>query len=277
MTPRRYDLHLHSTVSDGWVSPARVVGAARRAGLDTISLTDHDSVSGVADALGAAREQGVRVIPGTEISCSVRGAEVHLLAYGIDPDDEALRAHERRAVARRRARMEEMVRRLRESGVPVSMDEVEGVAAGASVLSRAHLARVLHEQGHAGSFRQAFERHIGRGCPGFVSLPLPSAERAIELAHAAGGVAAWAHPLSDDFEPRLSLLAGVGLDGVEAYRPEMPRAGVSRIESAARRHRLFVTGGSDWHGRPGQELGRFSVPAARLAGFLERVDVPAAG
>jgi hypothetical protein len=266
----RADLHLHSTHSDGTYTPAQLVELARRCGLSAMALTDHDTVTGVAEAVAGAGGQ-VEVIPGTEISCEYRGKELHLLGYFFRLDDEPLRTALERLAAGRSQRFWDMVERLRGVGVSLEEGEVRAMAARGA-LGRRHLAELLVASRRAGTVRDAFRRYLGEG--GRVALPkvrLPVAE-AIRLVRAAGGVAAWAHPSYDCTPETLAELARLGLGAVEAEYPTMRPSRVRELRELARRFDLAVSGGSDCHGpEPARRgVGSGTVSAAEVEALRHR-------
>ena len=266
----RVDLHLHSWVSDGELSPAEVVRQAARAGLGVIAVTDHDTAQGVVEAREEGERAGVEVIPGIEISTRVGEHELHILGYGIDPSAPSIVEHQTRAVRRRADRMQTMVERLQGLGLEISMADVEVAAGeGTKALGRPHLARALFARGHTRYYSEAFVRFIGDGGPAFVAEGFPSPADAVDAIHSAGGRAVWAHPPLDWFAEGLPGLVQSGLDGVECYRPGTGPTDVAILESGARSYDLFVTGGSDWHGPHRGPIGEFWVDGERLANALE--------
>jgi len=279
MTPdARIDLHLHSTASDGTLPPAGVVAAALEAGLTLISLTDHDTAAGVPAAIEAARGTPLTVLPGIEVSATWEKGEIHILGYGVDPAHPAMVAHGAHAATRRSARMEGMVERLREQGIQVTMEEVEAVAGeDRESLARPHLARALVASGYVEHTWEAFDRYIGDQHPAFVPTNLVSVEEALELIRQAGGVSSWAHPPEEHMDALLPRMRRAGLDGLEVYRPRAPLERVRRFERRARTVGLVMTGGSDWHGPEGAELGVFHLESAQVAPFLQLLQDSAAG
>ena len=265
----RVDLHMHSWVSDGDVAPAEVVRLARAARLDVIAVTDHDTAAGVEEAVREAAALEVAVVPGIEISTRWEAQELHILGYWIDPRSEPILEHQSRAVRRRYDRMAEMVERLRAQGLEIAMEDVEA-AAGPEVrtLGRPHLARALFARGYTRFFGEAFTRYIGEGKPAFVAEGFPLPADAIATIHAAGGLAVWAHPPPEWFEEGIPLLVKWGIDGVECFRPGLTLTDVKMFEAGARTHRLFLTGGSDWHGPQRSTLGEFWVPGERIPEIL---------
>jgi 3',5'-nucleoside bisphosphate phosphatase len=265
----RVDLHLHTWVSDGDVSPTELVRLAAASGLAVLAVTDHDTAAGVAEAQAASRSLPVAVVPGIEISTGWGDQELHILGYWIDPAAAAIVAHQEWAVRRRARRMESMVARLQEMGVAITYEDVE-LAAGPEVhaLGRPHLARALFARGQTRFYGEAFTRYIGDAGPAFVSEGFPSPQDAIELIHAAGGVAAWAHPPLEWFESGLPLLREWGLDGVECFRPGTDPTVTDLLATATREAGLFPTGGSDWHGPHRAALGTFTVDALQVRDLL---------
>jgi 3',5'-nucleoside bisphosphate phosphatase len=274
--PLRIDLHLHSTASDGTLPPEGVVGAAVAAGLDLVSLTDHDTAAGVPSALEAARGTGLRVIPGIEVSATWEGGEIHVLGYGVEVSHPDLVAHGACAGGRRVARMEAMVERLQEQGLEVTMDAVESLAGeDRESLARPHLARALQQAGYVEHTWEAFDRFIGDEHAAYVPTNLLPVEEAIELILRVGGIPVWAHPPEEAMDALLPRMRRAGLEGLEVYRPRWGIEKVKRLEARARSAGLLVTGGSDWHGPEAGELGSFSVGAEQLARFLERLGIDA--
>ncbi len=266
----RIDLHLHSTASDGSLSPTDLVKAAGAGGLHVIALADHDTTAGYAEAAVAA-EGILHVIPALEMSTMHEGSEVHVLGYFVDPADPTLMRYSDNAAEARRARMLGMLDRLASLGISVPFGDVEEVA-GPEVRSmgRPHLAKALVQRGYASTFADAFDRYIGDSGPAYLPNALLTACGAIELIHEAGGLAVWAHPRADMFERDIRRFVTWGLDGVECYRPRCDPTESLRLETVTRELGLFVTGGSDWHGPWHGRLGAFAVTQEDVATFLER-------
>jgi hypothetical protein len=266
----RLDLHVHSTVSDGSWSPEAVVRGAAAGGLDVIAITDHDTAAGFAAATAAAAGLDIQVIPALEVSSTHAGRDIHVLGYFVGPDSAAVRAHAGRATGRREERMREMLTRLAKQGIAIDYAAVEK-AAGPDrvVIGRPHLARALVAAGHATSLPDAFDRLIGDDKPAFVPTNLLTAEEAVEVVIAAGGVPMWAHPPGDMVDALLPALLGVGLRGLEVYRPKNARTDVIRYEAICRSRGLLMSGGSDWHTpEGGSALGNFFVTGDEVEGLL---------
>lgn len=256
------ELHCHTTASDGVLSPAELVALAVRRGIRTLAITDHDTTAAVAPARAAARGLRLEVIPAIEISSRKDGREVHILGYFLDPDHAPLQRALESQRSTRLERASRMVARLQDLGAPISMERVREVAGG-DTLGRPHLARVLVEQGHVASVEEAFERYLAEGRPAYVSPLKLSSEEAMGLIRDAGGLPVIAHPglLGDDGLVEELIHSGAG--GLEAYYPRHSPLQQQHYLALAARHRLVVTGGSDFHG-PGHPdrlgLGEVHLP-----------------
>lgn len=268
------DLHVHTTASDGLVAPADVISCALDLGLKVISITDHDSVEGVAEAIDAARGTALEVLPGVELSVRADdGADVHLLGYLIDHLDPTLLKALERLRAARFERAAEMVAALAKAGHGVGLESVLGHAAGGAV-GRVHVARALVEAGSVTDVEQAFAELIGRDGPFYVHKAFFSAQEALALIHHAGGVAVLAHP-GVTGEGALVRLVDLGLDGIEAFHAEHTPAQRAHFASVAKRFGLVTTGGSDFHG-PGMRsaaLGAGACPPGAVEALRERATI----
>jgi predicted metal-dependent phosphoesterase TrpH len=185
------------------------------------------------------------LLPGVEITCECAGAEVHLLGLGVDRTNRVLSELCNQIQSRRTSRFYEMVDRLRAAGVPLS---TEGVEEGVS-LARPYLARMLVQQGKAATYQDAFERYLRKGCPGYVAHETLGIERAIKAIRAAGGVAVIAHPgLYKNGDEVVYEAARLGLDGIECYHSDHNHDVTQHYVSLARKLKLLVSGGADFHG-----------------------------
>jgi predicted metal-dependent phosphoesterase TrpH len=248
----RIDLHTHSTASDGTDTPAGVVAAAARAGLDVVALTDHDSFAGWAEAAQAARRHGVTLVPGAEISCRAEGISVHLLAYLPDPTHPGLLTEFERTRDDRIWRAHRMVE-LIAVDYPLTWEDVlEQVEDGATV-GRPHLADALVARGHVRDRDEAFGRVLASGSPYYVGHYAPEAADAVRMVRQAGGVPVMAHPLAARrgrvvSDRAIVALAEAGLAGLEAdHRDHLPGER-ARLRALAAELGLLVTGSSDYHG-----------------------------
>lgn len=267
----RVDLHLHSTASDGRLSPAEVVREAAERGLAGISLTDHDTVAGLEEAAAEAERRGIRFLPGAELSANEPGRSIHLLAYGFAPGAPDLVEFLRGYRADRERRATRMVERLNELGVALTVEAVRREC-GAGVATRAHVARALVAEGLVPATREAFVRWIARGRPAFVEKRPTPPELVIRVVHGAGGVVLVAHPGRVHRPRDIRRWIAAGLDGVEILHPENRPATRRSLEGLAREHGLLRGGGSDWHGPDSEraDLGSERVPLAWMDAIAAR-------
>ena len=266
----KLDLHVHSTASDGTVSPEEVVERAIAGGLDVLALSDHDTIAGVERAIEAARGRMLHIIPAIEMSSTFEGTDIHILGYFVDVRSEAFVRHTRRNHECRDARMAEMVERLALQGVTITRRQLDEQRGSADVAySRPHLARALAKAGYVASVGQAFARLIGNDCPAYAPTRIATPEEVTRVILDAGGIPVWAHPSAEYFRRLLPRLVDAGLAGLEAYRARRVYVKMGELEEAARREGLVLTGGSDWHGpEGGSELGDFYVTGEEVGGFL---------
>lgn len=248
----RADLHTHSTVSDGTDTPAELVAAVARAGLEAFALTDHDSTAGWAEARAAAERHGVVMIPGMELSTRVRFASVHVLGYLVDPDEEGLVAETARIRESRLSRAERIVERIA-ADYDLTWDDVLAQTSHGATIGRPHIADALVARGHAETRSDAFAGILhwrsGYAQPHYAPDPLTG----IRLIRAAGGVPVLAHPGTRGAEEvlpeaRVRQLVDAGLFGLEIDHPENTEDAKPRLRALARRFGLAVTGSSDYHG-----------------------------
>ena len=258
------DLHLHTTASDGDLSPGDVVSRAWHAGLRTIAITDHDTIAGVAEAQHAGEALGVRVIAGVEVTAVQDGRDVHVLAYFVDPASTGLLTFLSGQRADRTSRIREMAGRLEGLGMPIDADALLEPYAGGTgrAVGRPAIARALVDAGYVPTTAAAFDTLIGSRGPAFVPRRGACADAVIEVIHAAGGVASLAHPV---LLRRDTLIARIAarLDALEVYHPDHSPTDVERYRGLANQYGLAVSGGSDFHGDtrgPRTTLGTVMLP-----------------
>lgn len=250
------DLHLHSTASDGSLSPAELIARAAHAGLAAVSLTDHDTLGGIDEALAAGRRCSIEVLPGVEISACCGKREVHLLGY--DPlFPEKLSAALQELRRERYRRMEKMVSRLQELGFAITCAEAAAEAEPAAP-GRLHLARLMVKRGYTPDLNSAFSLYLERGRSAFVPRRVFDPARALALLHDAGAVPVLAHP-GEEGKGLLGELVRAGLRGVEVIHPSHDPAMAGYYRFRAEQMGLLVTGGSDYHGDGGGGSGKLGV------------------
>ncbi|MBW1988119.1 MAG: PHP domain-containing protein [Deltaproteobacteria bacterium] len=260
------DLHIHSTASDGSLSPREILAQAASLGLCAVSITDHDTVDGVRDALAHGIPEPLAFATGVEISTVPpepfnQDLTIHLLGYLFDADDPGLDEELRVLKDARANRNPRIIQKLNELGLPISMEEVAEVA-GDGQVGRPHMARVLVDKGLAPDTNAVFDRWLAKGRPAYVDKYRLSVQRAVEVIRAAGGVAVLAHPSSLNMDDStlasfVEALKDMGLAGLEAYYTGHTPAMVKKYRKLARRLSLVVTGGSDFHGasKPAVSMG----------------------
>ncbi|HEX9268249.1 MAG TPA: PHP domain-containing protein [Candidatus Limnocylindria bacterium] len=264
------DLHTHSLRSDGAYSPEALVARAAQRGVHVQALSDHDTLSGVAEAMAAGSRLGVRIIPATELNTESEWGDVHILGYFLDPADAALEDRLRWLREHRGRRIELMVEKLNALGYAVSLERVLEIAQGGS-LGRPHLAQALFEAGHVPTYDAAFDTLINKSSPAYVSRVGLTPVEAVRLVVEHGGVPSLAHPgTAFDLPMLVPLLVAAGLAGIEAYYGVHSPSDTAAFLRLAITHGLVPTGGSDFHGRGehGAELGGLFVPPESI-GALE--------
>jgi 3',5'-nucleoside bisphosphate phosphatase len=267
------DLHSHTLHSDGQRSPEELLSEAEQMGVKVLSLTDHDTISGVAAATVAATQRGIRLVPGIELSCELHGREVHILGHFLDPSSGGLLQLASEMLAERRQRMERMVTRAQAAGFKQVTLERVIAASGGENLGRPHLARVLVECGHAKSVSDAFDRFLHSRGALWVDRRRLSVAEAVELVRGAGGTSSIAHPGPNGISRQeLKKCAHAGLDAVEAQHPDHVPTQAEAYERWAKDLRLLVTAGSDYHGpavQPDRKLGDRTLSPERFAALEE--------
>jgi len=261
------DLHTHSLRSDGAYEPAELVRRAAARGVRIQALSDHDTLAGVAEAMAAGEELGVRIIPATELNTESEWGDVHVLGYFLDPKEAALEDRLRWLREHRGRRIELMVERLNALGHPISLDRVLEIAQGGA-LGRPHLAQALYEAGHVPSYDAAFDTLLSKDSPAYVSRVGLTPLEAVSLVRAHGGVPSLAHPGTViGVEALLPLLVSAGLAGIECYYASHAPDATARYLALAAQYGLVPTGGSDFHGRGehGAPLGGVFVPPESMA------------
>lgn len=249
----RIDLHLHSTYSDGSYPPSEVVKRAHQTQVTALSLTDHDTTDGIAEASEAAAQFGIEVIPGIEISSLHNGRETHILGYFIDHDDHQFQEHLASLRSSRHERIPRIISKLTAMGLAISYEEIKAVA-GQGSIGRPHIAQVLIDKHYVRNVDEAFSRYLGEGSTAYVSRTLPDTAEAIRWIRDIGGVASLAHPSwvrNSVRELRVVCdeLKSLGLQGVEVFYSTHNRRQTSDYHNMVHHLELLMTGGSDFHGK----------------------------
>jgi predicted metal-dependent phosphoesterase TrpH len=263
------DLHLHTTASDGVLKPRELVARAAAVGLTTIAVTDHDTVGGLAEAVAAGKELGVRVAAGIEITAVEDGRDLHVLGYFFDPASASLDAFLRAQRADRVRRVREIGARLTNLGYPLDVEPlVEAAARHGRSIGRPAIADALVAAGHCLDRNDAFARLLGRDAPAFIARSGIPAIGVIDTIHAAGGIASLAHPGISAQDDLIGPLAAAGLDALEVWHSDHSPEQQEHYGRFADRLGLARSGGSDYHGdgvHRACRLGAVRLPEAELA------------
>jgi 3',5'-nucleoside bisphosphate phosphatase len=275
----RIDLHTHSDRSDGTLTPREVVLAARKAGVDVLGLTDHDTAEGWPEARVAAQEVGIELVPGMEISCKHDERSVHLLAYFLDPGHQPLHEALRLVLEGRDQRTPRVCARLRELGIDIDEEQVARLAGDAVAIGRPHIADALIELGVVADREEAFDRFLSPGRPAYVHRYAAPLEQMIGTVIDAGGVPVIAHPWGRSYPSALGAeglahLQELGLAGVEVDHQDHDAAQREELRGIARDLGLVVTGSSDFHGtgKVNHEIGCNTTDPAELERLVELAD-----
>lgn len=269
--PDNIDLHLHTTASDGLLTPAELLDRVRAAELVAFSITDHDTLDGYREAVDLRLDTDPELVAGLELSAATTGDDMHLLAYLFNPKNAELAAVLETLRVERNERGQHMVEKLNELGLDLSLDAVVQAAGGAAI-GRPHIADAMLAQGLVGSFSEAFRRYIGNSGPAYLPKSKMKPQETIALIHRSGGVAVLAHPFINEMHKHIETLADFGLDGLEVCHYSHSRQKVRELERLAQRFDLLPTGGSDFHGRQEHEseIGTDPVPPEYLDNLKER-------
>ena len=266
----RIDLHTHSNISDGSLTPTEVIKAAKNAGLKAIALTDHDTVDGVLEAMKAAKAMDIECIPGIELSAFYKTLEVHIVGLFLNLDDPKL--HERLNAFRaiRENRNTRMLEKMQAAGIDITMEKLRQVE-GDAVITRANIARYLLHIGYVKSISEAFDKYLSPGMPFFVQKTGVTPKDAIDCIRDNGGIAILAHPLTYKFSHSeliecIETLKSYGLQGIETYYSTFSEADHRDMKRLADQYGLLHSGGSDFHGnvKPhiqiGKGMGKLVIP-----------------
>lgn len=258
------ELHCHTTASDGRLSATEVVQLAKQRDVSLLAITDHDTIAAHEEALAAGSALGLRVIPGIEVSSLSAQGEVHVLGYNVRPTDTVTIRTLNSLRGVREARARGMIDKLAALDIHVPFARVQALA-GDAMIGRPHLARALVEMGAVANMQAAFDQYLAEGKPAFVPHEGLTPAQAVDLIHAAQGIAVLAHPAlyRGDLAALLNDLLAAGLDGIEVFYPQHTPAQIEQYKAIARQHNLVMTGGSDFHAIIGDQpasIGTVHVP-----------------
>ena len=256
------DFHSHTVNSDGTLTATELMELAKKQGIKALALTDHDTTSGLDEALAAGKKLGVELIPGIEISVVYDSGTMHILGHFIDHRSMKLQEAIRGLQDDRNDRNPQIIEKLNALGIEITLKEVERESGGGQAspqntggqVGRPHFARVLVKKGHVKDFEEAFKKYLGKGAPAYVDKRRISPEEGIRMIREAGGIAVLAHPKtlnaksSQEFNVVLDHLVASGLGGIEAYSSCQDEKEAGQFRAAGEERNIFITGGSDFHG-----------------------------
>lgn len=251
-----FDLHTHTTASDGIYSPRELVRKARAAGLRTIAVTDHDTLEGIAEAQQAGMEYGIHVIAGIELSTKYKDCNVDILGFYVSANRELTEALARMREGRER-RAERIIQKFVDLGMPITMEDVKRFSNG-NVIARPHIAMAVVEKGYAPDYQFVFDEYLADGKPCALDKMTLSPEEGIGLIHRAGGVAVLAHPVLLGSDAIVHELMKLPFDGIEVWHRKQKKDDNERYQLIAQHLQLLTTGGSDFHNNE-HSLGEFGL------------------
>lgn len=256
--PEKVDLHIHTTHSDGRLSPADAVEWAVEKKLSAIAITDHDTYDGYFEAANKAADVGIKCIPGVEITSNFQGRECHILAYDFQTDTDYLSDFLTKQKVARRNRVKGIIDTLQKQGLDIDYDEVRAEANGAN-MGRPHLARVLIDKGYVGNFNEAFMRYLGDSQLGEISNSYPEHIEVIRIIKNVGGACILAHPGRMFNDKQIATFIEDGIDGLECIHPSHNWKTQKKLTELCEKHNLLMTGGSDCHNNRGASYSHFGV------------------
>lgn len=268
----KIDLHMHTNHSDGRYSPEELIKKVKDAGIDIISITDHDTVNGIKEATEIGKLYGVEIIPGLEISSDIRDREVHILAYFIDPENKELEEYLQFFRAERIKRAARILEKLNTLGLELALEDVLAKAKNAAV-GRPHIAQAMFEKKLVSNYFEAFSKYIGNGCPAYERKVHVSPRSAFKIISDAGGLSFIAHPGNLPDVIMIELIEE-GLDGIEVVHPSHLPHQVRHYRGIVNEYFLLECGGSDFHGGERNDynnLGRFTINIAKVEAMRKQL------
>ncbi|MHB1391845.1 MAG: PHP domain-containing protein [Clostridia bacterium] len=241
------DLHIHTTASDGLLSPEEVVRWAGIKRLTAIGITDHDTVNGIIPAVEASSKYGIEVVPGIELSTLYEEEEIHILGYYIDYKVEWFLETLKKIQNSRYERASMIVNKLNDMGVDITLVQVKTIADNGAI-GRPHIARAMIDKGYINNIKEAFQGYIGKGCPAYVERYKLSCREAIEMIKRLGGVSVLAHPGLVRNKTHIGKIINLGIDGIEVYHTKHDDETIRNSLAIANARMLLISGGSDCHG-----------------------------
>lgn len=274
MNSFKADLHMHTSFSDGRLSPQQLIDMSVTAGLSVISITDHDNVNALREGINYGTEKGVQVIPGVEISADLNGQEIHILGYFIDYKNQKFLDFLSAIRLGRIQRNEQIVQKLNDLGSKIEFNSILEKVSAETSIGRPHIAVELSEEGFVNSYYEAFFKYIGDGKPAYVKKPSPLSKDVIKLISELGGLSFIAHPSKMVRNECLLELIKDGIDGIEVIHPSHSKEDIDYFNTIASENFLLTSGGSDFHGGPKNDhknFGNFSVTMNEIVNMRRRL------
>ncbi|NUO08448.1 MAG: transcription antitermination factor NusB [Candidatus Brocadia sp.] len=265
------DLHVHTTYSDGTMTPEEVVDETIRLGVSTIAITDHDTIDGIAIAYRYGKGKKINIIPGIEFSSYLSPSEIHILGYFIDVENHFLQRVIKQSREDRVNRIYAMVEKLRKLQVDIDPQDIFTLA-GKGSPGRMHVAEILWKHGHCDTIIESFFKYIGDNKPAYVPKKTLTPQQAIELIIDTGGVPVLAHPGLTKRDNVIEDLVRYGLQGIEVYYPSHTPQAVEKYLRIAKKHNLAITGGSDFHGerKMNNPIAKVTIPGDLVCTLREK-------
>jgi predicted metal-dependent phosphoesterase TrpH len=274
MTSIKADLHMHTKYSDGRLTPRQLLDLSKKSGLGIISITDHDNVKAIPEAIEYGNEIGVQVIPGVEISADLDEQEIHILGYFIDYNNKKLLDFLSSSRKLRIRRNEKIVEKLNTMGSTIKFNSILVKAGADTSIGRPHIAMELNAEGFVNSYYDAFLKYIGDGKPAYVKKPNPKASEVIKIISEMGGLSFVAHPGRLVREEMLQKLIEEGLDGIELIHPSHSNEDIEYFTRIAAENYLLTSGGSDFHGgvkNDGKNFGKYCISMNEIINMKRRL------
>ncbi|HEY5038830.1 MAG TPA: PHP domain-containing protein [bacterium] len=267
------DLHMHTNHSDGTLNPTELAQLAKAQKVDAVALTDHDTVTGIGELVAETNRLGLEALAGVELSAQFHPGTLHILGYGFDPQG-SIREKLIQFQKARAERNPQILKKLKEMGMPLTLEEVKSLSKAKGQIGRPHIARAMEAKSYVKNYEEAFDRYLTKGGPAYVPKASWSAKDCIDMIHESGGVAVVAHPVQMklqgmDLRKKVEELGQMGIDGLEVIHPDHSPEDQAKFTALAEEFGLLTTGGSDFHGdhKPGIQLGQGRPPYL----FLERL------
>ncbi|HQY21986.1 MAG TPA: PHP domain-containing protein [Ignavibacteria bacterium] len=274
MTNYKADLHLHTNYSDGVLSPSKLIDLAKKNDLSVISITDHDNVNGIEEAIEYGNSVGIQVIPGVEISADIDDNEIHILGYFIDHKNPEFLDFLKNSRQMRIERNEKIVNKLNDLGSKINFDDILKKVGSQTSLGRPHIAMELYDEGFVKTYYEAFFKYIGDDKTAYVRKSNPDAKEVIEMISKCKGLSFIAHPGKYIRDEKLLKLTEHGLDGIEVVHPSHDKESMAYFNKIISEKFLLSSGGSDFHGgikNDSSSLGKFCISGTEIQNMKRRL------